>query len=166
MLFVIGMVLKLLCYDLLEWHVTPAAMWYDGDYSFLEAGMRLLDFGVMIAFLGGGYYLMTGNANARDAGKIFAAAALALLFVFSTLEVNTFLYHYVPGFRAGGVSILWSIFALALITAGIWKNAAGPSLRGIGARLPSSPARCWCPILTVWISFIGSSPSLSSGRSC
>ena len=58
---------------------------------------------------------------------------MALLFVFSTLEVNTFLYSYVPGLRAGGVSILWSIFALALIIAGMWKNV--PAMRYVGLAL-------------------------------
>ena len=95
--------------------------------------MRLLDFGAIIAFLGCGYYLLAGNDNARTAGVVFGCAAVALLFVFSTLEVNTFLYHYVPGLRAGGVSILWSMFALALIIGGIWKDVR--AIRYVGLAL-------------------------------
>ena len=53
-----------------------------------------------------------------------------LLFVFSTLEVNTFLGIYVEGLRAGGVSILWSVFALALILAGIWNDYRARRSRG------------------------------------
>ena len=78
-----------------------------------------------------GYYLLAGNASARTAGIVFGSAALVLLFVFSTLEVNTFLYHYVPGLRAGGVSILWSVFALALISAGIWKDVRAIRYAGL-----------------------------------
>jgi len=55
------------------------------------------------------------------------------LFVFSTLEVNSFLYRFVPDLRAGGVSILWSVFALALIIAGMWKDVR--AIRYIGLAL-------------------------------
>lgn len=121
--FVVGLVLKLSFFDLVAWHVSPL-MRYAGDgYSFLDGTMRLLDFGAIIVFLTCCCRLLTGNDNARSVGRFFGVGAVALLFVFSSLEVNTFLYHYVPGFRAGGVSILWSIFALSLIVAGIWKDA-------------------------------------------
>ena len=55
-----------------------------------------------------------------------------MLFVFLTLELNTYLYHYVPGFRSGGISILWSVFSLGLVLAGIWKNLAPLRLVGLG----------------------------------
>jgi uncharacterized membrane protein len=120
MLAVAGLVLKLGCIDLPAWHVVPMTYCYAGDYSFLEAGMRLLDFGAIIAFFTCGYYLLSGKATARDRAVVFGGLAVAMLFVFSTLEVNTFLMHFLPGSEAGGVSILWSLFALALITVGMW----------------------------------------------
>ena len=132
MFFVAGLVLKLFCFDLAAWSVA-ATMYYAADYSFLDAGMRLFDFGAIIAFLCGGYCLLSGNANARTAGVVFAVAAVALLFIFSTLEANSFLYRFVPDLRAGGVSILWSVFALALIIAGMWKNV--PAIRYAGLAL-------------------------------
>jgi uncharacterized membrane protein len=92
-----------------------------------------VDFGAIIAFLACGWYLLPGRESARAAGKLFGAAAIALLFVFTTLEVNTSLYHYVPGMQAGGVSILWSIFALSLVTAGIWRDAR--AIRYVGLAL-------------------------------
>ena len=114
MLFVAGLVVKLFIFDLAGWQVI-GLMRYAGDhYSFSMAAMRLLDFGAIIAFLYAAYYMLSGNVSARAASVVFGATALALLFVFTTLETNTFLWHYVPGLRAGGVSILWSIFALAL----------------------------------------------------
>jgi len=108
-------------------------MLYAGDhYSFLEAGMRLLDFGAMIVFFGFACYFLLGDVNARAAGVVLGSAAVALLFVFSTLELNTFLHHYVPGLRAGGISILWSLFALGLILAGIWKQVRPMRFVGLG----------------------------------
>jgi uncharacterized membrane protein len=135
MLFVVGMVLKLFCFDLVSWHV-DAAMRYGQAYSFLDAGMRLLDFGAIIAFLCCGYYLLprtAENQSEHAAGKIFAAAALTLLFVFLTLEVNTFLYKFMHGSEAYGVSIVWALFALWLIIGGLWKDSR--SLRYVGLAL-------------------------------
>ena len=132
MLFVVVLIAKLFAYDIAAWHLNPA-MCYGGDYSFLEAGMRLLDFSAIIAFLCCGYYLLTGNADARSAGVFLGIAAVALLFVFATLEVNTFLTFFAEGSQAGGVSILWSLFALALITAGIWRDVR--AIRYVGLAL-------------------------------
>ncbi len=121
-LFVAGMVVKLFYFDLMAWNVTWAMCYGGRDYSFLDGAMRLLDFGAVIAFLACGYFLLAGKAGARFTPAGFAVAALVLLFVFSSLEVNTFLGIYVPGLRPGGVSILWSVFALALILPGIWND--------------------------------------------
>ena len=123
MLTVVGLVLKVCCVDLPAWHVVPMTYCYAGDYSFLEAGMRLLDFTAIIAFFTCGYYLLGGRSTARDQAVFFAGAAVAMLFVFSTLEVNTFLLHFLKGSEAGGVSILWSLFALTLITVGMWWDS-------------------------------------------
>jgi uncharacterized membrane protein len=131
-IFVAGLVAKLFFFDLVYWQVT-ATMYYAADYSFLQAGMRLLDFGAIIAFLCCGYYLLAGSSNARSAKAVFGWAAVTLLLVFSTLEVNSFLYRFVPDLRAGGVSILWSLFALALIIAGMWKDVR--TIRYVGLAL-------------------------------
>lgn len=122
--FVAALVVKLFVFDLPFWRVAGMKA-YAGDYSFLEAAMRLLDFGAIIAFLYCGFRLLVGNVQARQAGKVLGCAALALLFVFLSLEVNTFLGHYVEGLRPGGVSILWSLFAVGMLLGGIWKNVPG-----------------------------------------
>ncbi len=134
--FVAGMAVKLFFFDLVAWRVGADMLYGGPDYVFLDGAMRLLDFGAIIAFLACGYYLLTatsGSDNARTAAYTFGAAAVALLFVFLTLEVNTFLYHYVPGLRAGGVSILWSMFALGLIVGGMWKDVR--AVRYVGLAL-------------------------------
>jgi len=48
--FAAALVIKLFIFDLPSWSV-HGMMLYAGDYSFLEAGMRLIDFGAIIAFL-------------------------------------------------------------------------------------------------------------------
>jgi len=119
--FVAALAVKLFVFDLPYWHVEGMKL-YAGDYSFLDAAMRLIDFGAIIAFLYCGFRLLVGDVRAKQAGQVLGCGALALLFVFLSLEVNTFLDYYVPGLRAGGVSILWSLFAVGLLLAGIWKN--------------------------------------------
>ena len=134
--FVAGVAVKLFFFDLVAWRVGADMLYGGPDYVFLDGAMRLLDFGAIIAFLACGYYLLratSGSDNARTAAYTFGAAAVAGLFVFLTLEVNTFLYHYVPGLRAGGVSILWSMFALGLVVGGMWKDVR--AVRYVGLAL-------------------------------
>lgn len=129
-LFVGGLLLKLFLFDLPAWSLTGNLL-YDGPYSFRDATFRLLDFGVIIAFFVFAFRLLAGRAVAKDAGVGFGIVALGLLFLYATLEVNTFLYGYVPGLRAGGVSILWSLFALGFILAGIVKNVRAMRYAGL-----------------------------------
>jgi uncharacterized membrane protein len=122
--FVAALVVKLFAFDLPFWHVKGMQL-YAGDYSFLDAGMRLIDFGAIIAFLYCGFRLLVGDVRAKQAGQVLGCTALAMLFVFLSLEVNTFLGHYVDKLRPGGVSILWSLFAVGMLLGGIWKNLRG-----------------------------------------
>ena len=58
---------------------------------------------------------------------------LALLFLYTSLELNTFLGVFIPGLRTGGITILWSAFALSFILFGILKQVA--ALRYVGLAL-------------------------------
>jgi len=129
--FVAGLMVKLFFFDMVGWGVMTS-MLYAGDYSFVHATMRLLDFAVIITFLCMAFYLLIGDTPARSAGMVLGCLGLALLFIFTTLELNTFLNQYVPDLRAGGVSILWSVFALGLILAGIWKEVRALRYVGLG----------------------------------
>lgn len=112
---------KLFVFDLPSWSVQE--MGYGGDsYSFLQATMRLVDFGAIIAFLYFGFRLLAGDIKAELVRGLSGSAALVLLFIFLTLEVNTFLGHFVPGLQGGGVSILWSLFAIGCLLGGIWHD--------------------------------------------
>lgn len=137
-----GLALKLLFVDLPSWQLTLApiavgdGVWtlrYAGAYSFQLFLMRLLDFTAVIAFLGLACKRLQGAAEQGELRKWLAWSALLLLFVSSSLEVNSLLYHFVPGLRSGGVSILWSAFALASVFSGIKLRVA--ALRWTGLAL-------------------------------
>lgn len=128
-LFVAGLVFKLFAFDLPSWRVTEYLL-YHGEYSFRDASLRLLDFGAVIGFFAVAYALMASRTHAHSMGVFLGFTSLLLLFIYLSLEVNSFLYFYIPGLRSGGVSILWSLFALSLILRGIWRNVR--PLRYIG----------------------------------
>ncbi|MBS0266711.1 MAG: DUF2339 domain-containing protein, partial [Planctomycetes bacterium] len=119
--FTVCLLIKLFAFDLWSWNLSPQ-MVYAGEYSFRDAGMRLLDFGAVVGFLGGAYALLSVRQPRQTAGTFLGCCGLGLLFIYLSLEVNSFLFHYVPGLRPGGISILWSLFALGLILPGIRRN--------------------------------------------
>ena len=47
---------------------------------------------------------------------------MGIVFLSTTLELNTFLNYFIPGLRAGGITILWTAYALTMILVGIRKN--------------------------------------------
>jgi len=140
-LFVIGVVLKLLFFDLPSWDLnlgqiasndSVLTLRYGGSYSFQLALMRLLDFAAIIGFLLFAFRRL--SANIETTGNIrqwLGGAALVLLFTFLSLEINSMLSQYVPGLRSGGVSILWSIFGLSLVFAGIKRQISALRLVGL-----------------------------------
>jgi uncharacterized membrane protein len=122
LLALVGVVFaKLVVFDLPSWGLSPELL-YSRPYSFRDAGMRLLDFGAVVAFLTSAYFLLARSSSRMEMRAIFGGAGLATLFVYLSLEVNSFLAEYAPGFRAGGISILWSLFALAMLIRGIAMN--------------------------------------------
>ncbi|MGE3316591.1 MAG: DUF2339 domain-containing protein, partial [Planctomycetaceae bacterium] len=121
-MFLAGAMLKLFMFDVPSWSMS-ANFQYGGGYSFLDASMRFLDFGVVIAFLVWAALLLGGSLREYDAGKVIGGPAIALSFVYTSLEVNTALAEFLPGMRAGGVSILWSMYALGMLLFGIWRRS-------------------------------------------
>lgn len=124
-LVVVGLaavLLKLFAIDVPAWSLSEQLLYGGMSYSFHDAGLRLLDFGAIIAFFAVAYACVVGKERDADAATVFAVLGMGTLFVFLTLELNTFLSFYMPGMRAGGVSILWSIFAFSWLLRGIWRN--------------------------------------------
>ncbi|MSR58978.1 MAG: DUF2339 domain-containing protein [Planctomycetaceae bacterium] len=132
LVFAGGLLIKLFAFDLPGWKITDQFL-YGGPYQFRDAALRLVDFGAVVGFLAGAYALLAGRAHAKTAGVVLGFCSLGLLFVYLTLEVNSFLHTYVEGLRPGGISIVWSLFALGLILRGIAKDAR--ALRYLGLAL-------------------------------
>ena len=131
-MFTIGTLLKLFVFDVMSWGLTGRWIYEGPEYVFGDAAFRLLDFGAIVAFFAVAFVWLKGSATGVELRKIFGWASVSMLFIFTTLELNTFLYHFVPGLRAGGISILWTLFALSLILTGIRKNLRSMRLVGLG----------------------------------
>ena len=123
-----ALLVKLFAFDLIAWNVNDSFI-YGGDYSFRDAGLRLVDFGAVVGFLAASYAFLAGRNRAGTVRPFLGFASLGMLFIYLTLEVNTFLHQYVPGMQSGGVSILWSMFALTLIYRGIAHRSTIAPLR-------------------------------------
>jgi uncharacterized membrane protein len=130
-LFAAGVLFKLLFFDLPFWDLAENLV-YRGSYSFTDSLMRLFDFGAIAALLVLAFFWLKGAPDVPHADKLAGWLALSLAFVFLSLEWNTFLAQFVPRLRPGGISILWSLFALGLIVAGIHKHVGPLRFTGLG----------------------------------
>ena len=94
-LFTVGLVAKLFYFDVMAWHCGPM-MRYGGPldpYCFLDASMRLLDFGAIIAFLGLRLVPAAGAGQRPDGRPVLRRRrAWRSCSIFTSLEVNTFLF--------------------------------------------------------------------------
>ncbi len=110
---------------------------YEGAYSPLDALMRGVEFAAIIGFLAYAAPRMRSlpfdASDADSNSRVAAGLAIALGFVFLSLETNTALFHFQPTLRPGGISILWTLFALGLLTAGIGRRDG--ALRKVGLAL-------------------------------
>jgi uncharacterized membrane protein len=118
--FVLGALLKLFAYDVMLWRVDEFI--YRVDYTALLALARLLDFGLPLLLLLAGFRLFAARPECRAASAVFGYGALALLFAYTSLELNSLLFCKLKAFRAGGISVLWAFFGVSFITGGIWRN--------------------------------------------
>lgn len=130
-IFVLGVLIKLIVFDLPSWNIADTFL-YRGPYSFRDAGLRLLDFGAVVAFFAMAAVWLRGRTDTRFMGRFLGFCSLGTLFLYLTLETNTFLFTYVEGLRAGGISILWSLFALGLILRGIARRERSLRYLGLG----------------------------------
>ena len=129
-LFVAGLLCKLVIFDMQSWNVTGHWI-YHGAYSFRDAGLRVIDFGATLGFFVLAFRLLSGNPDTRKLRLELGITGLGFLFVVTTLELNSFLHYYVPGLQAGGISILWTVYALSLILTGIRRNIRTMRLVGL-----------------------------------
>ncbi len=140
---VVGLLGKLAFFDIPGWDFRIDALVYSDTYGWDTAAMRLLDFipavGVFAycaCVLGWGAGAGKGKGSSNGNGNphaLFAFLAISTLFLYTTLELNTLLFFKARGFQAGGVSILWGIFAISFIIGGILR--ASKTLRYAGLAL-------------------------------
>lgn len=112
---------KLFLMDLPAWGVRGGHLLVR-DFSWLDAGMRFVDFAAVIAFLATAFVVVRGTRVASQARPVLAVACLGTLFVYLTLETNSMLATYAQGLRAGGVSVVWGAYALSFVLVGIAKR--------------------------------------------
>jgi uncharacterized membrane protein len=135
-----ALAIKLFLFDLPSWNVRLGGLdqdelltiYYDAPYRWSLALMRMIDFGAVLCFLWLAAKHLTQDDVAVRLQNYLLTAALALLFIYLSLEVNSSLYFFVPGLRAGGVSILWSLFALNALYFGIQRRLRLLRLAGLG----------------------------------
>jgi uncharacterized membrane protein len=124
--------LKIFFFDITFWK-PGLHLVYQVNGFFAGGVMRLLNFGSLIVFLVLAWQFSLRHRPDSKTTSVFGYASLAGLFGYLSLEVWTALNQFVPGFRMGGLSIFWAIFALSMLLAGISKSKA--ALRGIGLAL-------------------------------
>ncbi len=98
-------------------------------------GMRFLDYGAVIALVLLAWRVYKKQGDGRAMAATFGYVGLVLAFIYSSQEVWTVLSEFLRGFRMGGISIFWSLFALGLLLAGILKQVT--PLRWVGLLLLS-----------------------------
>jgi uncharacterized membrane protein len=122
-------IIKLLGLDLMSWHITTD-LTYSSDGGLLDAAARFVDFGALLILLTVSWRLLRKSAEVRAVSWVFGYMAFILLFIYATLELNSLLHWKLPEFRAGGISILWALFAIVSVGAGIRNTVR--SLRYVG----------------------------------
>ncbi len=85
---------------------------------------RLLDFLGVIMFFGLAAGVLRTQAQAQtNLRRLFVGITLILIFFFATLETSVFLGNFLLAFHAGGISLLWGLFALGFIVGGlVWDS--------------------------------------------
>ncbi|MFA6569363.1 MAG: DUF2339 domain-containing protein, partial [Victivallales bacterium] len=115
-----GLLFKVFIFDLAFWNFSIDHLWFPVNSLAEEASMRSIDFILIVGTFAWAFTLFGGRT--KDAAKFFGVLSLAMLFIYLTLELNTFLNYKAPLFRAGGISILWGLFGLSFILGGIIKD--------------------------------------------
>lgn len=130
--FAAGAVAKTLFVDMPGWNLCEHG-YFNMPYSPFFALMRWLDFVSVLALLGAGAALLYRQGTKSVIPAIFGYTAIALLWLYMTTELYSFLHWNLREFEAGGISVLWTLFAFSFITGGIWKRIR--TIRFVGLTL-------------------------------
>ena len=124
-------VAKLLFIDASVWNPHLDRLYYSTDWTPLLAGIRTLDFGLCIGLLCLFFARLRREQDSRSIALSSGIGALALLFLFLTFELNTALHRFLPEMRAGGLTLLWALYALALLLSGLHWTVRGLRFAGL-----------------------------------
>jgi uncharacterized membrane protein len=94
--------------------------------------MRWLDFSGTLALLAAGWRWFGGRPDQRNLHRIFGYGGLALFFFFATLEMRSLLHATLPAFLDGGTSMLWALFAVSFLVAGMRNGVKTLRFAGLG----------------------------------
>jgi uncharacterized membrane protein len=123
------LLLKFVREDVANWDPALFSLRYTCAYTWQVVLVRGLDFlGIVL--------LLTLAQRTRRLAyaawpHAYAVCGLALLFVYLTFETGSLLQHFVPGLKPGGISILWTLYALVIITVGILRRVRGLRYAGL-----------------------------------
>lgn len=134
--FVVFFLMKLAFFDLNFWKFSIDSFVYAGPYSYEAGIMRLLDFLPAVTFFAYAAFVLIPDSGGDQDEQLmgyqaFGTLSLVMLFVYTTLELNTFLGDKAPGFQSGGISILWSLYAIAFVLSGILKDSKALRYSGL-----------------------------------
>lgn len=124
-------VVKLLVFDAAEWRASLEHLFYIRPWEPLLAGIRAMDFALCIGLLALFFARLRGDRAARPVAVGSGVAALVLFFLFLTFELHTVLCRFLPGMRAGGLTLLWALYALGLLLAGLRFTVRGLRYAGL-----------------------------------
>lgn len=92
-------------------------------YDFDTFSGRLLTLGALTAAaFFAGRLLRSGGEDEQRSGNCFLSFGVAGLFLYLTAEAWWLLRFELPSAEAGGVSVLWGLFALAAVTVGVVRR--------------------------------------------
>ena len=123
---IIGLIIKLCAVDLRFWNINHLFI-YKGDLSPLAMTIRIAGIIPLLTLFIYFRKMLVDQKNndVTTIRNLYGAIAIAILFIYLTFELNFALFHLLPSFRQGGISILWGLFALTMIFRGICKDDKG-----------------------------------------
>ncbi len=124
-----GLLFKVFIFDMMFWRLSIDHFRFPVNSFAEESLMRGLDFLMIVGAFAFAFFIFGGKN--RDTSKFFGVLSLAMLFIYLSLELNTFLNFKAPLFRAGGISILWGLFGFSFVLGGIIKNMKGLRYAGL-----------------------------------
>ena len=124
-------VAKLLFVDASVWSPDLERLRYGPAWSPLLSGIRSMDYALCIGLLAMLFSRFRRDSASRSLAVSSGVASLVLLFLFLSFEVNTALHRFLPGMRAGGLTLLWALYALALLLAGLRFSVRGFRYAGL-----------------------------------